>query len=200
MSINLLLFIVVVYFLSKNNKMRLFIIINICCCSFSFFAQIQYSDAAVQVGINHQYLQGGPGGGVSFVDFDGDGWDDITLATAAGSSIFFYKNVNGVFQKIPSVVDHTEESKHLLWVDFDNDDDLDLYVTTYEGTNRLYRNNGNLEFTDITMAAGFPIDSLRHFGAAWADYDRDGWLDLYKQRQRKLHFSKRKCYDRKTPK
>ena len=74
--------------------MRLILIANICCFfTFSFFAQIQYSDVAAQVGIDHQYLQGGPGGGVSFVDFNGDGWDDVTLATAAGDSIFFYKNV-----------------------------------------------------------------------------------------------------------
>ena len=168
--------------------MRLSIIINICFIfSIPLLAQIQYSDVALQIGIDHQYLQGGPGGGVSFVDFDGDGWDDITLATAVGDSILFFKNINGAFQKTSSFVDHTEESKHVLWVDFDNDDDLDLYVTTFEGANRLYENNGNLEFIDITEAAGFPIDSLRHFGAAWADYDRDGWLDLYYTERKSLN-------------
>ena len=168
--------------------MRLSIIINICFIfSIPLLAQIQYSDVALQIGIDHQYLQGGPGGGVSFVDFDGDGWDDVTLATAVGDSILFFKNINGAFQKTSSFVDHTEESKHVLWVDFDNDDDLDLYVTTFEGANRLYENNGNLEFIDITEAAGFPIDSLRHFGAAWADYDRDGWLDLYYTERKSLN-------------
>lgn len=160
--------------------MRLILIATFACFfSITLLAQVQYVDVASQVGIDHQYLQGGPGGGVSFVDFNGDGWDDITLATAAGDSIYFYKNIGGNFVKIPSLVNHTDESKHVLWVDFDNDEDLDLYVTTFEGANRLYENKGNLDFEDITVAAGFPIDDLRHFGAAWADYDRDGWLDLY---------------------
>ena len=53
--------------------MRLSIIINICFIfSIPLLAQIQYSDVALQIGIDHQYLQGGPGGGVSFVDFDGE--------------------------------------------------------------------------------------------------------------------------------
>ncbi len=151
-----------------------------CFCPFILMAQISYFDAASQAGITHQYLMGAPGGGVSCVDFDGDGWDDITLATYEGAPISFYKNQgDGTFQLLPPLVDHMEESKHVLWVDFDNDTDMDLYVTTYEGSNRLYRNNGNLVMEDITFEAGFPLDSLRHFGACWGDFDRDGWLDLY---------------------
>ena len=167
--------------------MRLFVFfISIFIHSYSAWSQVNYVDVASQVGIDHQYLQGAPGGGVNFVDFDGDGWDDMTLATAAGDSIFFYKNINGTFQKIPSLVAHTEESKHVLWVDYDNDEDLDLYVTTYEGTNRLYKNKGNLVMEDVTIDAGLLQDSLRHFGAAWGDYNRDGWLDLYYSERKTL--------------
>ena len=149
-------------------------------CPLLLLGQIHYVDAANQVGITHQYLEGAPGGGVSCVDFNGDGLDDITLASHNGAPISFYQNQgDGTFQLLSPLVDHTEESKHVLWVDFDNDADLDLYVTTYEGSNRLYRNTGNLNFEDITSEAGFPLDSLRHYGAAWGDFDRDGWLDLY---------------------
>ena len=89
--------------------MRLSIIINICFIfSIPLLAQIQYSDVALQIGIDHQYLQGGPGGGVSFVDFDGDGWDDITLATAVGDSILFFKNLK-IFNNRIDALEHEIE-------------------------------------------------------------------------------------------
>ncbi|MFQ5447978.1 MAG: CRTAC1 family protein, partial [Saprospiraceae bacterium] len=93
--------------------------------------------------------------------------------------IYFYKNVNGTFQKLDPLVPHNEEAKQVLWVDFDNDGDKDLYVATFTGTNRLYRNTGSLNFEDITVAAGLPVNEHRTFGACWGDFDRDGWLDLY---------------------
>lgn len=143
------------------------------------FSQIHFFDVADQRGIEHQYGFGAPGGGVSFVDFNQDGLDDITLATAVGELIYFFENTGTGFQKMPPLVDHSEESKHILWVDFDNDEDLDLYVTTHGGANRLYRNNGDLQMEDITQVAGLPINERWHYGAVWGDYDRDGWLDLY---------------------
>lgn len=61
--------------------------------------------------------------------------------------------------------------------DYDNDGDLDLYLTNF-GSNVLYRNNGNGTFTDVTREAG--IDDQRwSSSAAFFDYDRDGDLDLF---------------------
>jgi enediyne biosynthesis protein E4 len=61
--------------------------------------------------------------------------------------------------------------------DYDNDGDLDLYVTNF-GPNILYRNNGNGTFTDVTREAG--VDDERwSSSAAFLDYDRDGDLDLF---------------------
>ena len=166
---------------------RYFLLLLFSLFSTILICQIEYHDVAQQIGINHDFGYGAPGGGISFVDFDGNGWDDLTLATENGKEIYFYRNFDGIFQKIPPLVDHYEESKQVLWVDFDNDDDLDFYVTTYGGTNRLYQNNGNLELEDITESAGLPIDSLWHYGASWGDFDRDGWLDIY--------FSERKTFE-----
>ena len=61
--------------------------------------------------------------------------------------------------------------------DIDNDDDLDLYVTTF-GDNVLYRNDGNGRFTDVTTKAG-AHDTRWSTSAAFVDYDRDGHLDLF---------------------
>lgn len=131
------------------------------------------------MGINVTYGTGSSGGGVSFCDFDGDGWDDLTLASQLGDSLHFYKNNGGVFTKIPALVDNTQETKQVLWVDFDNDGDKDLFVTAKGGVNHLYENLGNLELMEITETAGLLQDTIDCYGACWGDYNRDGWLDLF---------------------
>ena len=61
--------------------------------------------------------------------------------------------------------------------DYDNDGDLDLFVTAF-GPDTLYRNDGNGSFTDVTAVAGVS-DPLWSTGATFFDYDRDGDLDLF---------------------
>ena len=120
------------------------------------------------------------GMGCSFVDFNGDGWDDITIATGEGLPILFFQNdQEGGFDEIPSPIENADEVKMILWVDYDNDGDQDLYFTCFEKPNRLYQNQGGFQFLDVTEAAGFDMLPDLSWGAAWADYDRDGWLDLY---------------------
>lgn len=137
-----------------------------------------FTEVTAQLGISHNY-PGNAGGGVSFCDFTGDGYDDLTLATGDGETIQFYKNNNGSFELLPPLVPHQQEAKHVLWVDYDNDGDKDFYVATHIGANRLYRNTGNLIFEDVTVQANLPVEDHRTFGACWGDFDRDGWLDLF---------------------
>ena len=62
--------------------------------------------------------------------------------------------------------------------DFDNDGWTDLYLTKFDASNQLLRNNGNGTFTDVSKASGADERSWS-VSAAFVDYDRDGWLDLY---------------------
>ncbi|MFQ5616761.1 MAG: CRTAC1 family protein, partial [Anaerolineales bacterium] len=75
----------------------------------------------------------------------------------------------------------------IAWGDYDNDGDLDLFLTQGRGyansviselTNFLYQNNGDGTFTEVGAAAGVS-SSLNSHAATWADFDLDGDLDLY---------------------
>ena len=158
-------------------------IVNSILLSFLFILPISYaqmSDNAIALGIDTTFGAGEFGGGISFVDFNEDGWDDLTFATEIGDSILFYINDQGTgFTRIPSLVDHVGFSKQVLWVDTDNDGDLDFFVCTEGGQNRLYRNDGSLTFSDITSTCGLLIQNDQSFGANFGDFDQDGDLDLF---------------------
>ena len=158
----------------KKNIVLLFIFYA---CSIQ--AQVQFVNQAALQGINQSYGEAFTGGGVSFCDFTGDGLDDITLATDDGQPIAFYENSGNGFDLITPIVDIDHQTKQVLWVDYDNDGDKDLFVANFNGPNYLFRNNGNLQMQDVTQSAGLPVDSFTTFGACFGDFDRDGWLDLY---------------------
>lgn len=147
-------------------------------------SQILYTESALPSGIDHVYGNGAPGCGVSFYDFDQDGFDDLSLGGIQGRGISFYRNAGGVFSLIASPVNIPFEVKQILWVDFDNDGDKDLYVACFDGYNLLFENQGNLVMHDITTQAGLPTEIHRGFGALWSDFNRDGWLDLYYVKRR----------------
>jgi len=119
-------------------------------------------------------------GGISFCDFDGDGNDDLTLSSQSSEMIQIYKNQIWIFQLntiMMNILD-TSHSKTLLWVDFDNDGDKDLFIANYNAPDRLYRNLGSGNFDDITSSSGISTESTYTTAACWADYDNDGLLDL----------------------
>lgn len=142
-------------------------------------AQMPYQNVAVSAGIDTVVGDAYSGYGLSFVDFDNDGYDDLTFANKAGDSILFYKNLgNGSFMKLPSLVNHTALSKQVLWVDIDNDNDLDFFVTTSGGPNKLYEKTPS-GLVDITATSGIIAQNSQHSGAAFGDIDKDGDLDLF---------------------
>lgn len=157
-------------------KAFLTFILTICLCYLN--AQIAFTENASASGINHQYELHTGGGGISFVDFNNDGLDDLTMATGKDETIHFYQNTGSGFQKLIPLVDHTGRAKQVSWIDIDNDGDKDFFIATYDGSDKLYENVGGLELIDISFQSGMWLDPQRSFGATWADFNRDGFLDV----------------------
>lgn len=120
------------------------------------------------------------GMGISFCDYNNDGWDDITFATQNSENLKIYKNTQDGFFVLETQLNPLNfyQHKQPVWVDFDNDGDKDLFITSNTNGNRLYRNDETV-LTDITVSAGLPLENLVTYGASWGDYNNDGFLDLF---------------------
>lgn len=124
---------------------------------------------------------GGDSQGCSWGDYDNDGALDLFVANAGYQNNFLYhNNGDGTFTKVTAgpIVNDEGDSRGSGWGDYDNDGDLDLVVVNYIQNSFLYTNNGDGAFSKITSGPVVedPRDSQ---GCAWADYDRDGDLDLF---------------------
>jgi len=124
---------------------------------------------------------GGNSFGGSWGDSDND--MDLDLFVTSGNAenpLFYENNGNGTFTKITTgdIVSNTDWVTGSSWVDFDNDGDLDLFAVTFPfNNNLLYSNNGDGTFTEVT-AGPLVTTPTGSFACAWADYDRDGALDV----------------------
>jgi hypothetical protein len=132
------------------------------------------------------------GNGVAVADYDGDGLEDIYLATAqttddwrAGRRPFanaLYRNRgDGTYADVAESagVALAAWTNGAYFVDYDNDGDRDLFLTAW-GPNRLFRNDGSGRFTDVTDRSGLGGDPRWwSASAAFGDLDGDGDLDVY---------------------
>lgn len=144
------------------------------------YSQTYFSDQASNIGLGFSSGNTPFGSGITFYDYDNDGWDDITLASQAGTALRFFKNVNSVFvEEVLISPQITSQVKQVNWVDIDNDGDKDLYMTSNVSGNRLFVNNGSMSFHEVTSTCGLPTNNIFTYGASWGDYNNDGYLDVF---------------------
>jgi hypothetical protein len=126
------------------------------------------------------FASGTYGSGVSLYDWNKDGYDDITLL-GTGVPPKFYLNTGGQFQEVFfNGIQIANEIKSVTWIDMNNDGFPDLAFNSFNGGLKLYKNNGDFTFSDFTSSAGVvESDTDWGFGISWADYDTDGYLDLF---------------------
>jgi hypothetical protein len=139
----------------------------------------QLVDVSSQLALETNHFGGYLGAGVSFVDFTGDYIDDLTFANFEGDLKFYQGTGAGFIPVDLNLPSHPYEAKMVLWGDIDNDGDRDLFVGYRLAPNRFYLNNGNAGFTEIASASGLDQYPSKSYGAAFGDYDTDGFLDLH---------------------
>jgi len=120
-------------------------------------------------------------GGISFCDFNNDGFEDLSLSTELGKLPAIYQNQNYLFNEVAFQLGLVDSSRvtTLIWADYDNDGDKDLFIATYGLPNKLYRNDENGNYVDVTVQSGMPMEDSPSTAALWADFNNDGFLDLY---------------------
>ena len=124
---------------------------------------------------------------VAVAHFDGDGDIDVVMPTAgvrdnvfAGGEVHVWENVEGLLSPRATLAAVTGIPYAACPADFDRDGDLDLYISELYAMSHLYRNDGELSFTEVTADAG----SVGHYqgwtnGCLAMDADDDGDLDLF---------------------
>jgi hypothetical protein len=145
---------------------------------------LRFDNVAPALGVDTVSLSGG----AVIDDFDGDGWLDLFTTTFDTSSEpRFSRNRGGRFEDSTGAAGLAGlyGGLHVVHADYDNDGDLDLYIlrgawlgSAGRHPNSLLRNDGG-SFTDVTFAAGLGEAFYPTQTAAWADYDNDGWVDLF---------------------
>ena len=148
---------------------------------------------------------GNYGMGVAVGDYDNDGYPDLYV-TNYGRNILYHNNGNGTFTDVTEKAGVAAGgwSASAGFVDYDNDGHLDLFVTRYmqwdtqhskacgdihprycppeefpATTNVLYRNRGDGTFEDVSRRSGIAAKKGRGLGVAFADYDGDGYADIF---------------------
>ncbi len=119
--------------------------------------------------------------GVAVGDVDNDGDEDIYLTSLTGKNKLLLNNGKGYFRNVTEqpgrACEDMNRSNAAAFADIDLDGDLDLFVTSEHGSNRLFINDGNGYFTDVTQSAHV-ASSSGGMCASFSDINHDGYPDL----------------------
>ena len=122
--------------------------------------------------------------GAIFFDYDGDTWADLFVANDHGPDKLYRNRGDGTFADVSEqsgivtlIAGKPTGAMGLCVGDYDNDADLDLFVTNYDA-DLLWRNNGNGTFTNVAEAVGVANEGVGWY-ASFVDFDNDGYCDLY---------------------
>jgi tetratricopeptide (TPR) repeat protein len=142
-------------------------------------ARVQFSNIAAEIGMDKICA----GRGTAIFDYNNDGLLDIVITAAHAGTTLYRNNGDGTFTdvSVKSGLDKCINGFVIISGDYDNDGFQDLFVTRqgfYYGDCGLYHNNGDGTFTNVTEAAGVQSWGPA-YSAAFADYDCDGFLDLF---------------------
>lgn len=178
-----------------NEGDYVFLITNIAGSATSHVAHLDVDPAFTKITTGSIVTDVGTGTACAWGDYDGDGFLDLIITSAYNpfnntpqKNLLFHNNGNGTFTKVSNTVITTESRdwRGCAWVDYDNDGKLDLFVTStdfdgFSSQNELFRNNGDGTFTKMTsvqVGALVPGGGGSE-GPVFADYDRDGFIDVY---------------------
>src|SRR5215468_4881369 len=135
------------------------------------------------------YQPGGKNLSVGASDFDHDGWPDLFVANDGVEAYLYRNNRNGTFTDVAmtsgvalTVDGLTMAAMCVSHGDYDNDGNLDLYVSDFQAApDRVFRNDGKGFYDEVSDAVGIagPTRSALSFGGGFFDYDNDGWLDIF---------------------
>ena len=159
---------------------------NIITCFFLVFLSISnnsYSQSFTKILTGPIANDSGWCYGCCWADFNNDGYQDLFVVSNMATNknnLLYMNNGNGTFTKVTTgpVVTDGGSSYGCTCADYDNDGYIDIFVAIYNENNFLYHNNGNGSFTKITTGA-IVNDGGNSTGCAWADYDKDGYVDLF---------------------
>jgi hypothetical protein len=145
-----------------------------------------FADVSAKAGVANP---GGKGLGVSFADFNGDGFMDVYVANDSVQCFLYQNNRDGTFSEAGLLlgVGFTEDGRAFAgmgvdFADYDNDGRADIVVTDLSNERyRLFRQAGDGGFQDVTHGSGVGSATLAFSG--WStrvfDYDNDGWKDVF---------------------